>query len=275
LGFDREHAAAVAGVKVSSRAGRVASAVPRLAYSAVALALAAGPVRAQTNAMKTPDSSGERAPRAKTPRRGSLFSAVSLADSPLGKTWSRLRSEAQARFPDLNLTHAEDLHITVVYVGGGWKREDLGRIRALALVAPTASLELAPAVARMGARDQVVAVELRGAGLWGDSVVAAKAALNRLGLKRPESYDANFRPHVTLAEARHYPPSAADAAELAGFQSWIAAEIAKDPGGFSVVVGPRTRVLLLLAGAARPKDGPEYIPVDDFLRQPPAGPPGN
>jgi len=208
-------------------------------------------------------------------RKGSMFSAVCLGDSAFGAAWSNLRAEAQSRFPGLRMTKVEDLHITVVYIGGGWKAEDLDRIRAHALVVPAAAVRCTPEVVPLGHNNQVVAVELHGTPtVWADSVVAAKAVLNQLGLKRPESYDSNFLTHVTLAQAAHSPPSQADSTELAGFRTWMSAKVAEDPGKFALTVGPATRVLLLLAGATRPEGAPEYITVEEFLKQHPAPPPG-
>jgi 2'-5' RNA ligase len=208
-------------------------------------------------------------------KKGNLFSAVSFADSAFGVEWSRLRAEAQARYPDLKLADKEDLHITVVYIGGDWKPEDLDRIRAHALVVPAIPVRCTPEVVPLGHNNQVVAVELHGTPTaWADSVVTAKDALNRLGLKKPESYDTNFRMHITLAQARHTPPSQADSTELAEFLSWMGSKVAGDPQKFTVTVGPTTRVLLLLAGASRPQDAPEYITVEDFLQQQQGLPPG-
>jgi 2'-5' RNA ligase len=213
--------------------------------------------------------------RAQPVQRGNLFSAISFSDSPFGREWTRLRAEALGRFPGLKLSAAPDLHITVVYIGGDWKPEDLDRIRPLALVRPQIPVTLAPEVTRLGAHDQVVAVELKAASTaWGDAVTAAKATLNRLGLKRPESYDRNFRSHLTLAESRHNPPSQAEAAELAEFQSWMSAKVAENPQKFTVEVGPGTPVRLLLSNLPRPKGAPEYTPIEDFLAQHPASPVG-
>jgi 2'-5' RNA ligase len=199
-------------------------------------------------------------------KRGNLFSAIRLADSDLGRQWASLRGQAAARFPDLRLARTEDLHITVVYIGAGWRDEDLGALRARMRVVPAATARLTPEVVRMGRNGQVVAVEQLGAPqAWTDSVLAAKAALNRLALKQADAYDTSFRTHVTLAEARHHPPSASDSTALADFAAWIAAKVAADPAKFSVEVGPRTRVALLLAGATRPEGSPEYVTVEEFL----------
>jgi 2'-5' RNA ligase len=243
------------------------------------LVVAAAVVLPCATALAQPDSA--RAPAAKPDRllaekgvkKGYLFSAVSFADSAFGREWARLRPEAEAKFPGLKLAKPEDLHITVVYIGGDWKVEDLDRIRPHAEVAPTATGRMTPEVVRMGRNLQVVAVELHGApAAWTDSVIAAKSALNGLGLKKPDAYDASFRTHITLAEARHSPPTAADSTELGEFQAWITPAVAAAPGRFSVAVGPRTVVRLWLAGATRPEDSPEYVTVEDFLARqlPPA-----
>ncbi len=250
-----------------------------LVSAGLAAACAAAPAAATLQAR--PDSTHPAAgPREKVradrgQRRGNLFSAVCFADSALGKEWSRLRPEAQGRFPDLKLSQVADLHITVVYIGGDWQPGSLDTIRALALVVPTTPVKLTPEIVRMGRNNQVVAVELHGtSSVWGDSVIAAKSTLNRLGLKKPEAYDTNFRTHITLAQAIHSPPSPADSTALAGFATWISSKVADSPQRFTVTVGPTTRVQLLLADTSRPEGAPEYIPVEDFLERQPPPPPG-
>jgi 2'-5' RNA ligase len=246
-----------------------------LPTAAIAAALVAGTVQAQPDSTKAAVRSGASVPTEKTVKKGNLFSAVSFADSAFGVEWSRLRAEAQTRYPDLKLTKVEDLHITVVYIGNDWKPEDLDRIRARALVVPAAPVHLTPEVVPLGRNSQVVAVELHGTStVWADSVVAAKDALNRLGLKKPEGYDTNFRTHVTLAQAGHSPPTPADSTGLAGFLSWMGEKVAENPQKFTVTVGPTTRVQLLLAGTTRPEGAPEYVTVEDFLKQQPASSPG-
>lgn len=239
---------------------------PALLLVAITAALIALPAQAQTDSAATPARSAGSAPAEKVVKTGFLFSAISFAESAFGVEWSRLRAEAQVKFPELKLATAGDLHITVVYIGGDWKAEDLDRIRAHALVVPASPGRMTPEVVRMGRNNQVVAVEEHGAPqAWTDSVIAAKSEMNRLGLKKPDNYDASFRTHITLAEARHNPPSAADSTALAGFAAWITPKVAEAPAKFSVEVGPRTRIQLLLAGATRPEGAPEYITVEEFL----------
>ncbi len=249
--------------------------IRRLVTSVVTVLLLAAPASAQGDSTKTAAPAGAVAAAEQVVKKGNLFTAVVFADSAIGEEWSRLRPEAQTRFPDLKLTRVEDLHVTVVYVGADWKAEDLDRIRALARVVPAVPVPHTPEVVRLGRNNHVVAVELHGAStLWADSVVAAKEVMNRLGLKRPEGYDTNFRPHVTLAQARNNPPSAADSTALAAFRAWMTDQVAKDPARYAVTVGPKTVVRLLLAGATRPADAPEYVPVEEFLERQRTAPPG-
>ena len=245
-----------------------------LLTAAIAAALVAGSVQAQPDSTKAAVRSGGSVPTDKTVRKGNLFSAVSFGDSAFGAEWARFRAGAQERYPDLNLTKVEDLHVTVVYIGGDWKPEDLDRIRAHALVVPAAPVRHSPEVVRLGRNNHVVAVELHGASTtWADAVVAAKDSLNRLGLKKPEGYDTNFRSHVTLAQAKNNPPTQADSTALADFLSWMGAKVAENPAKYSVTIGPTTRVRLLLAGATRPEGAPEYVTVEEFLKEHPATPP--
>lgn len=195
---------------------------------------------------------------------GALFSTVPCADTPLGREWSALRAEAEALFPGLRLTRVEDLHLTVVYVGDGWKLEDLDEIRAHALPRPRETASLRPEVVRMGRHGHVVAVELHGApAAFTEAVIAAKGEMTRLGLKKADRYDGTFRPHVTVASARSSPPGEAEEAALEALRSWLAAKAAFDPSRFALTIGPETPVRLWLAGTPRPPGSAAYVDLDD------------
>lgn len=195
---------------------------------------------------------------------GNLFSTIPCVETPIGREWRRLRAEAAARFPGLRLTMVEDLHVTVVYVGPGWKAEELDRIRALALVAPRETATLRPEVVRLGRAAQVVVVEMHDAPeSWSTAVGAAKAEMSRLGLKKPDAYDGTFRPHVTLASARNNPPDAAEAAALEELRAWIAEKVAAEPARWTLSLGPGTPLRLWLAGTDRPAGAPEFVDVEE------------
>jgi 2'-5' RNA ligase len=211
--------------------------------------------------------SPESTPAEKVLKRGPLFSAISFADSTFGAEWSRLRAKAQAKFPNLKLKKTEDLHITVVFIGKDWKMDELDRIRAHALVAPTSSMLLTPEVVRMGPRNDIVAVELHGVPqAWKGAVIDAKNKLNLLGLKKAEEFDMYFRPHISLAKAQHNPITEIEAAELSEFMSWLTLKIAEAQEKFIVTVGPQTRVELLLNGGGKDPESSEYITVENFLQ---------
>lgn len=200
---------------------------------------------------------------------GSLFSTIPCSGTPLGRAWARLRPEAAARFPGLRLTQVADLHVTVVYVGPGWRAEELERIRALALVAPTETAAMHPELVRFGADGHVVVAELRDApASWLTAVAAAKAEMNRLGLKKADRYDAEFRPHVTLASARNRPPDASEAAALDALRAWVAGQATSRPDAWMVPLGPDSPVRLWLAGLARPAGASEYVDLDVVTRPP-------
>lgn len=194
---------------------------------------------------------------------GNLFSTIPCEGTPLGLAWARLLPEAAARFPALKLTRVEDLHVTVVYVGPGWRIEDLDQIRDLALVAPRESRSVRPELVRFGATGHVVVAELRSApASWLSEVAGAKAEMNRLGLKKPDRYDVEFRPHVTLASARNRPPDAAEATALDALREWVAGQAATEPDAWVVPLGPASPVRLWLAGLERPAGAPEYVDLE-------------
>jgi len=205
-------------------------------------------------------------PAAEAHPGGSLFSAIPCAGTPLGREWSTLREEAAVRFPGLRLTRVEDLHITVVYVGSSWRTEDFEALKMYALAGPREAVSFRPEVVRMGRDGQVVAVEMHGAPeAWTASVVAARGELNRLGLKKADRYDAEFRPHITLASAPRSTPDATEAAFLDDLRSWLGRKVAEDPGRFTVTVEPDTPIRLWLAGTTRPPGAPEYVDLADLL----------
>jgi 2'-5' RNA ligase len=207
----------------------------------------------------------DRPPAAEAMDMGSLFSAFLFGETPLGRRWAALRPEAEKLFPALKMKAVADLHMTVVYVGRDWRTEDLDRLRQAMALQLGAPVRLHPEIATFGRNGQVIAVELKGIPeSLQAQIVAMKAQLNAAGLKKPEAYDASFRAHVTLAEAKENPPTAAQRSELQAFAEWIVPRL--DLSSLQVSLEPAMPVLLLLAGATRPNPVPEYITVDGFLK---------
>ncbi len=198
--------------------------------------------------------------------RGDLFSAILLGDSELGRRWALLRPEAKARFPGLKFKPPGNLHLTVVFIGKGWREPDLPRLKDLTGLPLAEPVELVPEVARVGRSRQVVALDLRGLpeGIQAQ-VVASKRALVAEGLKSPDAHDGTFRIHVTLAESRKARPGREQARELAAFEDWIAARL--DLATLRVGLDPGTPTPMLLAGVARADSSCDYIEADSYLKR--------
>ena len=196
--------------------------------------------------------------------KGNLFSAILFGGTPLGQRWAALRPEAEKLFPALKMKAVEDLHVTVIYIGKDWAVENLPQLRRAMAGVISEPVRLSPEIAIIGRNRHVVVVDLKGLPQsMHDRVVRLKEELNRTGLKKPEAYDASFRPHVTLAEAGDKPPSEEQALQLSAFQAWIAGRL--DLPTLNIVLEPAMPIQLLLAEASRPAPTPEYITVESFL----------
>jgi 2'-5' RNA ligase len=201
-----------------------------------------------------------------TANKGNLFSAILFADTPLGQRWAKLRPEAEKLFPGLKMKAVADLHVTIIYIGEDWTIENLPALRKAMTVTIPGTVHLSPEVAILGRNQHVVVVDMKGLPeALQTQIVTVKAELNKVGLKKPEAYDASFRPHVTLAEAKANPPTEQEALELKAFQAWITPRL--DLPTLSVVLEPSMPIPLLLAEATRPDPLPEYIPVEKFLEK--------
>jgi 2'-5' RNA ligase len=201
--------------------------------------------------------------------RGNLFAAFLFGETELGRRWAVLRPVAETLFPALKMKAVSDLHVTFVYIGAGWRNEDLSRLRQfMKEAAPAMVMPLRAGLTRFGRNGRVVAVELTGAPeAFLARVAALKAELNAAGLKKPEAYDSAYRPHVTLAEARESPPTEEQARQLEAFREWAAGRL--DPATLELSLGPALPLRLLLVDADRPSLIPEYVPVEVLLAERP------
>jgi len=213
-----------------------------------------------------PPASCAQAPAGPNVNPGNLFSAVMFGDTVLGRRWAALRPEAEKLFPHLKMKAVPDLHVTLIYIGPSWTVEGLPRLRQAMSVAFPETIHLTPAISTFGRANQVVVVELKGLPeAFQAQIASVKAKLNEEGLKKPESGDAFFRPHVTIAEAKTNPPTEEQARELAAFREWIGLRL--DLSTLDPVLGSHTPVRLMLAESTRPSPIPEYIDVESFLER--------
>jgi 2'-5' RNA ligase len=202
------------------------------------------------------------APEVKT---GNLFSAVMFGETPLGRRWEKLRPEAEKLFPSLKLKAVPDMHVTVIYIGPGWTAEGWPELRRAMAVAFPETYHLTAEIAVFGRANRVVVVEFKGLPeSFQAHIRQVKSRLNTSGLKKPETGDAVFRPHVTLAEAVENPPAERQVRELAAFKEWISSRL--DLPTLNPVLGPETPVRFMLAGSTRPAPIPEYIEVEAFMK---------
>jgi peptidylprolyl isomerase len=201
-------------------------------------------------------------------KRGALFTAIQLEDSELGKRWRNVRAEAEKEFPGLKLASPADLHLTVVYVGPKWSAKDLPELKRLAVVAPTGSGRYRLVPAEMGEKHQIMALELKAIpAAWGARIASAKANLNKLGLKDADPFDAVFRAHISLAEAKNIDdPTVSYLLELAKFREWMEKRL--ELGSLKMELSPYTRIQLLLSGAElkKPPEG-KYALLESFLAE--------
>lgn len=92
--------------------------------------------------------------------KGNLFFAIRLGTSSFEKHWEALYSEAQRHFPDLNVTHPADLHITLIYIGSEWTLETRPVFREISQLPPPERMTLTPSFECIGKGNKVLALTL-------------------------------------------------------------------------------------------------------------------
>ena len=196
-------------------------------------------------------------------KKGYLFSALPFDNTNIGKKWAQIRAEAEVLFPNLKIKKTPDLHITLVYIGD-WDLKNYNQYERTALVAPSEDQTLHLEPVQMGRNKQVIALELHGiSNNWTQKVVKAKDDLNKLNLKKVDSYDSNFRAHITLAEAKSKTPTETELKELEEFNKWISSKLSESD--LTVVINSENKPQLLLAGSSHPRTNADYVEVSVFL----------
>lgn len=189
-----------------------------------------------------------------------LFSAIPLRDSALAKTWARLAPKARQDFPGLRTERPEDLHITLVFLGSGWNPEKIEQIAQNSLIGPAhGSLHspLHPEV--FGKNGQVMALRLESVPEeWSERINSAKQRLNEQGLKKPDLFNLQFKPHISLAQFR-----AADTSPevMKRFQKWIEDAAIWNQEFQSLELTPKNAPELLLSYRPTPTS-PLYTPLE-------------
>ena len=163
-----------------------------------------------------------------------LFSALPLGKTKFAKEWGKARKELSKKFPGLAFEKTENLHVTLSFMGGGWKPEDAELMESYALNGPDLSsgpLVMKGAPELFGPRKQVVALDLTPVPTeWAARLMRDRQTLTDKGFRKRDAYDDVFKPHVSLASA---PKPDEQREELARFQAWMT-EHAKRFGGLEI-----------------------------------------
>jgi 2'-5' RNA ligase len=167
-----------------------------------------------------------------------LFSALPLGKTKFAKEWGKAQKELTKTFPGLVFEKPENLHVTLSFMGPGWKPAEAGEMEALALEGPDLSsgpLTMKGAPDLFGPKKQVVALALSPVPEeWASRLMKKRQAMTDKGFRKRDMYDDVFQPHVSLASA---PKPDEQRDELASFKAWMSAR-AKRFGGLEL---PLTR----------------------------------
>jgi len=163
-----------------------------------------------------------------------LFSSIPLGATAFAKEWEKAQPELAKKFPGLRFEKTENLHVTLSFMGAGWKPEDVGEMEKYALNGPDLSsgtLTLKGAPELYGPKKNVAALELTPVpSEWAARLMRDRQILTDKGFRKRDMFDDVFKPHVSLAFADK-PDEQRE--ELGGFQAWMAKH-AKRFGGLEI-----------------------------------------
>lgn len=132
-------------------------------------------------------------------KKGRLFSGILLANTSFGKWWKKNYPQLQKEFPELNWTHPESLHITVVYIGKNWQNKACDDIMSSIIVPFKKIIVSSMKLSEFGPNGEILVMELMNLDkTWIESVQNRNLKLVSEGFKEKNKYDLNFRPHITL-----------------------------------------------------------------------------
>ncbi|MDD5305056.1 MAG: hypothetical protein PHS14_18310 [Elusimicrobia bacterium] len=193
-----------------------------------------------------------------------LFSALPLGKTKFAKKWGKARNELAKKFPGLAFEKPENLHVTLAFMGAGWKPDDAEAMETLALSGPDLSsgpLVMKGAPEMFGPQKQVVALALGPVpGEWSSRLMKDRQALTDKGFRKRDAYDGVFQPHVSLASA---PKPDEQREELSRFQAWMT-EHAKRFGGLNLAFTRDIKPAFFLVLGKGPET--RFVPLREFCR---------
>ncbi len=165
-----------------------------------------------------------------------LFSALPLGKTKFAKAWGKAQEELTKKFPGLTFEKPDNLHVTLSFMGAGWKPDETQTMETYALEGPDLSsgpVTMKGAPDLFGPKKQVVALALSPVPEeWSARLMKNRQTLTDKGFRKRDMYDDVFKPHISLASA---PKPDEQREELARFQAWMS-EHAKRFGGLDLLL---------------------------------------
>jgi 2'-5' RNA ligase len=165
-----------------------------------------------------------------------LFSSLPLGRTKFAEEWGKAQPELAREFPGLRFETPENLHVTLSFMGAGWKTEDVPEMERLSLAGPDLSsgpLKLKGALELFGPKKHVAALALGPVPEeWAARLMRERDAATEKGFRKRDAYDGVFKPHVSLAFAAK---PEEQRAELDGFAAWMSKR-ARRFGGLELVL---------------------------------------
>lgn len=191
-----------------------------------------------------------------------LFSSLPLGKTTFAAEWEKAQPELAREFPGLRFETAENLHVTLSFMGAGWKPEDAGEMERLSLDGPDLSsgaLSLKGTPELFGPKKHVVALALSPVPEeWAARLMKNRDAATARGFRKRDMFDGVFKPHVSLAFAAK---PEEQRVELDRFAAWIAKR-AKRFGGLEITFDRSIAPAFYLVAGQR------FTPLREYCAEP-------
>lgn len=180
-----------------------------------------------------------------------LFSSLPLGNTKFAAEWAKAQPELAKEFPGLRFETPVNLHVTLSFMGAGWKPEDVTELERLSLDGPDLSsgpLTMKGTLELFGPKKHVAALALSPVPEeWAARLMRNRDAATAKGFRKRDMFDGVFKPHVSLAFAAK---PEEQRAELDRFSEWMTKRAKRFGGleltfdrsieaGFYLVAGPR------------------------------------